>query len=145
MVKHFVRPNISLSRSRGESYGLRFALHVQMHTASDTRGGIETYNIKHHIVSVSALTGRSLTNIHQQFINCRLPATAPSALLCPSVILAGVLIVYHFLPNSRVSLASPYTKTWTVIFIRVSFGVLSKWLSTEETIHILGLFTLIWS
>jgi len=76
-------------------------------TPPPTRGGIETYNIKHHIVSVSALTGLSLTNIHQQFINCRLPATAPSALLCPLVILAGVLIVYHFLPNSTVSLACP--------------------------------------
>lgn len=107
MVKHFVRPNISLSRSRGESYGLRFALHVQMHTVSDISSGIETYNIKHHIVSVSALTGLSLTNIHQQFINCRFAATAPTALLCPLVILAGVLIAYHFLPNSTVSLACP--------------------------------------
>ena len=119
MVKHFVRPNISLSRSRGESYGLRFALHVQMHTASDIRSGIETYNIKHHIVSVSALTGLSLTNIHQQFINCRLPATAPSALLCTLTILSGVLIVYHFVPNNTVSLVCPFTLEHEQLF---SFG-----------------------
>jgi hypothetical protein len=107
MVKHFVRPNISLSRSHGESYGLRFALHVQTHTASDIRNGIETYNIKHHIVSESALTGPSLTNIHQQFINCRFSATVAYALLCPLVSLAGVSIVYRFLPNSSGSLAYP--------------------------------------
>ena len=59
----------------------------KLHTASDVRSGIETYNVKHHIVSVSALTGLSLTNIHQQFINCRLSAAAPRALLCPLVIL----------------------------------------------------------